>query len=45
MKTFLYVLVFVSLLAFVPGCNGDKDKDMNRHRDLPRAAPSDAGKE
>jgi hypothetical protein len=39
MRPFLYVLMTAFILVLVSGCGGDKDKGMNRHRDMPRAAP------
>ena len=44
MKTFLYMLITVFVVTLVSGCGGDKDKGINRHRDMPRAAPPEEGK-
>ncbi len=44
MKTLLYVLMATFVLTLVSGCGGDRDKGMNRHRDMPRAAPPEEGK-
>jgi hypothetical protein len=41
MKKCLRVLTIGLLFAFFCGCGSDKEKDMNRHRDMPRAAPSE----
>ena len=41
MKTFFSVLLMMLLLALVSGCGSDKDKGMNRHKDLPRATPTE----
>jgi len=40
----MYLLMVVLLLVLVPGCGSDKDKGMNRHKDLPRSAPTTANK-
>jgi hypothetical protein len=44
MKTFLYVLMTAFVLTLVSGCGGDKDRGINSHRDMPRAAPPEEGK-
>jgi hypothetical protein len=44
MKRFSYVLLIVVLLVLLPGCGSDKEKGMNRHKDLPRAAPTENNK-
>jgi hypothetical protein len=44
MKPFTYLSLMVLLLALVPGCGSDKDKGMNRNKDLPRSAPTEANK-
>jgi hypothetical protein len=44
MKRSAYVLLMVALLMLLPGCGNDKEKGMNRHKDLPRAAPTENNK-
>jgi hypothetical protein len=45
MKKCTYVLMLVALLALLPGCGGnDKERGMNRHKDLPRAVPTENNK-
>ncbi len=44
MRPFVYLLTVLLLLVLVPGCGSDKDKGMNRHKDLPRSAPPENGK-
>jgi hypothetical protein len=47
MKTFLYGLTVVMLLVLLPGCSGEKDKNLNspdKRRDLPRSAPTENDK-
>jgi hypothetical protein len=45
MKKRVYVLMLVALLVLLPGCGGnDKERGMNRHKDLPRAAPTENNK-
>ena len=44
MRSFVYMLAVLFLLVLVPGCGSDKDKGMNRHKDLPRAATAENGK-
>jgi hypothetical protein len=44
MKRLTYVLLMVLPLALLSGCNGDKDRGVNRHKDLPRASPTENNK-
>jgi hypothetical protein len=44
MKSLFYGLMMVLLLALIPGCGNDKEKGMNRHRDMPRAASTENDK-
>jgi hypothetical protein len=44
MKKFSSVLLMMVLLTLLPGCGSDKDRGMNRHKDLPRAAPTENNK-
>ncbi len=45
MKKCACVLMMAALLALLPGCGGnDRDRGMNRHKDLPRAAPTENNK-
>jgi hypothetical protein len=44
MKRIAYLLLMVLPLALLSGCGGDKDRGMNRHKDLPRAAPTESNK-
>lgn len=44
MKRIAYLLLMVLPLALLSGCGGDKDRGMNRHKDLPRAAPTENNK-
>lgn len=39
MKALRIALMLLLLLAVVPGCGSDKDKGVNRGKDMPRAAP------
>ena len=41
MRPILYALLTALLLALVPGCGSDKDKGVNRHKDLPRSGPAE----
>jgi hypothetical protein len=41
----MYVLMLAALLVLLPGCGGnDKERGMNRNKDLPRAAPTENNK-
>jgi hypothetical protein len=38
------MLMTALVLTLVSGCGNNKDKDINRHRDMPRAAPPEEAK-
>ena len=44
MKRFAYLMLMMLSLALLLGCSGDKDRGVNRHKDLPRAAPTESNK-
>jgi hypothetical protein len=43
MKRFACPLLLI-LSLLLCGCSGDKDRGINRHKDLPRAAPTESNK-
>ena len=44
MKRIVCLLLLLASLSLLPGCSGDKDRGVNRHKDLPRAAPTEKDK-
>jgi hypothetical protein len=44
MRALVYLLTVFFLLALTSGCGNDKDRGVNRHKDLPRSAPPENGK-
>jgi len=44
MKRVAYLVLMVLPLVLLSGCSGDKDRGVNRHKDLPRAAPTEKDK-
>lgn len=47
MKHYSYLAMMLLLLILLPGCGGDREKDINspnQRKDLPRAAPPEKNK-
>jgi hypothetical protein len=44
MKRLWWGITILGLLLLLPGCGSDKEKNQNRHRDMPRSTPEKENK-